>query len=204
MYAYLTVFTAPRDRVCFPDGREMVVEASTGATVADAWVANASPRDAEAHAPEVARQIEAFQAEAADWQAELDRRSENAFTITRLRAIREEFERERPQPVSPVPGATESEDPAVPTVESVSWWMMRGPQPDTVEPLAESQGEIPRSEIAARLSELELHGWTVVHVSEDRVVGHTQASSRAVVVGCSILVRRAETVKAPVSRNVSG
>lgn len=203
MYAYLTVSTEARELVRFPDGQEALVAASEGASVADAWrdeavaaldsrsggqaAAAAADRATERGKQEEARR-EAHEAAVAAWRAELDRRSEWVGTIGELRRIREAYEAECPRPELPELPEPTTAVPR-PTVEAVTWWCAHCVVADVAATLAPATGVFPRTELAAVLTHLQGAGWKVVHVSEERVVEHSADSSRAIVVGASILLR---------------
>jgi hypothetical protein len=191
MYAYLKVSTEARDLVRFPDGKEALVDPAEGEAVAESWCQQAAAASEAGDAGNadhgsLEEDGQARQAALAEWQAELDRRTEWVGSITQLRRIRADYEAEFPPPQQqPAPTATAPR----PTVERVTWWCAECPQADLAATLAPADGDFPREELAAVLSDLQRIGWTVVHVSEDRLVEHAEESSRSVLVGASILLR---------------
>jgi hypothetical protein len=153
MYAYLKVSTEARDLVRFPDGKEALADPAEGEAVAESWCQQAAAASEAGDAGNadhgsLEEDGQARQAALAEWQAELDRRT-----------------------------------------EPVTWWCAECPQADLAATLAPADGDFPREELAAVLSDLQRIGWTVVHVSEDRLVEHAEESSRSVLVGASILLR---------------
>src|SRR4051794_340463 len=99
MYAYLTVSRTPCDLIRFADGSERALAAGQGEAAAEAWVGEAASRAAASsgESPDAApaRAQAAYEAAVAEWEAELDRRSDHVRSIAEARAVRGAFEAER-------------------------------------------------------------------------------------------------------------
>lgn len=81
---------------------------------------------------------------------------------------------------------------AEPIVERVPWWFCEGEASDPPIALAPGSDRFPWAAVTHRLSELEAEGWSLVHVSEERVVEHDESWARATIVAAAIILRRAE------------
>lgn len=188
MYAYLTVSTRGCDLVHFPDGTVTVAEAGGGAAIAASWRSPSAPEGPGQKEDSVARQAQTEEA-LDQWRAELNRRLDGILSVGQGREIREDYEREHPRPGSPLAADADSASgtPGA-RVEPSEWWFAVCPEANLMTPLAESTESMPRAALAAVLTTLERDGWSVVHLSEERVVQHEDDLSRAILVEASILL----------------
>jgi hypothetical protein len=204
MYAYLHVATADFDRVRFPDGSEALVAGGAGEAAATEWrveqakVADPAVDLSQPHPDEIAKGLRLHEARLAEWQERLDRELDKARNVPQMRRLHADFLAEDPQPVLDPrwdePSLQKTLDelglPA-PAVISERHWHAALAEVDREDFILGPDGPYPRAAVARALSELEQEGWSVVHVSEDRVVAYGEEGAAAQAAGGWMLLHSA-------------
>jgi hypothetical protein len=206
MYGYLRIELRAFAQVRFPDGTSMIVEPGAGEQVASDWRAE----QAQAADPEQLARIETLERkrvdereqalrqhkeELAEWERMHDSALDRARTVPEMREIHAQFLRDNPEPtLDPKWEQTASIDLPdaleipVPEVSAGRHWVAQLADLEHEEVVLGPEGAYPRAAVARVLTELQGSGWTVVHVTEDRVVAHGEDGASARVSGAWILL----------------